>query len=328
MNKYLKTSAMAIAAILALTTASAQKEKEKKEKSDKKSQTITIVRNHNSDSSEKFTVVVDGEKITINGKPIEEYKGSDIKVITGDNNFRMISPSRAYAPVAGRVPMHVSGVKGADVFSSWNSNAAMLGVSSDDGDGGAKITEVTKDGAADKAGLKEGDIITKVNEFNVSDADDLPMAIKKFKPEEKVTITYKRNGATQTTTAELQKSTNNFGQNFKLADTDFAYNFDMNNKVFSTFGRPRLGLQVEDLQDGNGVKVLDVNDDTPAGKAGIKKDDVITSFNGKEIKGVDDIREAMQDIKQGDTIKVSYKRAGSPATAEIKFPKPVKKANI
>jgi serine protease Do len=326
MNTNLKMGALALAAVLSLTTATAQN---KKTRSDRRSQTITIVRSGDrSDTTEKMTIVVDGDKVTINGKPVEDFKDSDVRVITSDQNFKMIGPGKVWAAPRGtRAPMAIAGIDG-DNFFSWNSNAAVLGVDTEDGEGGAKITEVTKDGAAEKAGLKAGDIITKVNEFNVADADDLPMAIKKFKPEDKVTISYKRDGREQTASATLQKNKDSFASGFAMTAPSYNFNFDNGTKGYSFFNRARLGLQVEDLEEGNGVKVLDVNDDAPAAKAGLKKDDVITSFNGKDIKGVDDIRDAMKDVKPSETVKVTFKRSGATQNAEIKFPKPVKKASL
>jgi serine protease Do len=320
-----KIPALAAIAMFALATASAQKER--KERTGRKNQSITIVRTGDSASAEKMTIVVDGDKVTINGKPVEDYKGSDIRVITSDEHFKYMTPGRVWsAPKVPRAPLAIRRVPGAD-FAGWNTNGAVLGVNTEDGDGGAKITEVTKDGAAEKAGLKEGDIITKVNDFNVADADDLPMAIKKFKADDKVTITYKRDGKQQTATATLQKN-KGFATTYAMADMDFNFDFDHGNQAFALFGKPRLGLQIEDLEEGNGVKVLDVNEETPAEKAGLKKDDVITSFNGKEVKGVDDIRNAMKDVKAGETVKVNYRRGGSTQSTEIKFPKPVKKATL
>lgn len=324
MNTNWKTSALALAAVLTLTTATAQKDKKEVEK---KRKSITIVTTSDGDSTEKMTIVVDGEKVTINGKPAEDYKGSEVRVITG-RDVKVTAPARVWSQGKGpRAPMAIAGVDG-DVF-SWNSNAAVLGVSSEDADGGAKITELSKDGAAEKAGLKVGDVITKVNEFNVADADDLPMAIGKFKADDKVTVTYKRDGKEQTASATLQKNKNSFGSTFALADHDFAFDFDNGQtRAYRFSSKPRLGLQIEDLEEGKGVKVLDVNDDSPAAKAGLKKDDVITSFDGKEIKGVDDIRSAMKDVEAGETIKVSFKRGGSTQNIDIKFPKPVKKASL
>jgi serine protease Do len=327
MTTNLKTTALALAAVLSLTTATAQNKRSNRHE---KSRSITIVRSGDrTDSTQKMTIVVDGDQVTINGKPAEDYKDSDIRIITTDDNFKMISPGRIWStPRTPHAPMAVAGVN-ADVFSS-SSNGTVFGVSTEDGEGGAKITAITKDGAADKAGLKVGDVITKVNDFNVADADDLPMAIRKFKPEENVTVKYKRDGKEQIVSAILQKNENSFASAFAMTDHDFDFNFDQGQgiRTYSAFGRPRLGVQVEDLEEGNGVKVLDVSEETPAAKAGLKKDDVITAVNGKEIKTVDDVRLAMKDVKQGETVKVSYKRNESSQNVEIKFPKAVKKASL
>jgi serine protease Do len=327
MNTNWKNAAVALAAMMALTSATAQK-KDKNDKDKKKSQTITIVRS--GDATEKITVEVDGDKVTVNGKPIEEFKSDDIQVVTGVDKFRMLAPGQTWT---GKFPGATGqGLFELDKFMSWGNNG-MLGVSAEDGEGGAKVTEVTKESAAEKAGLKTGDIITKVNDVNVADADDLPAAISKFKPEEKVTITYKRDGKESTASATLDKNAHSFSRSFDIKDHDFKdhdfnFNFDKGVQGYNLVRKPRLGLQVEDLQEGNGVKVLDVNNETPAAKAGLQKDDVITSFNGKEIKSVDDIRAAMKDLKEGDSVQVAYKRAGSSQTADIKFPKAVKKASI
>lgn len=313
---------MALAATLSLATATAQKtEKEKDKDKDKKKQSITIIRT--GDSDEKITVEVTGDKITINGKPAEEYKGADVQVITSSDN-RFLRPGRVWAGAPG-APMAIAGPR---AFSAVGANKAVLGVSMDDAEGGAKVTEVTKESAAEKAGLKVGDVITKVNDYNVADADDLPAALSKFKPEEKVTITYKRDGKEATTSATLQQNKNVLGQTFVMGDHDFNFDFKDGQRAYTFSRKTRLGIQIQDLEEGDGVKVLDVSAETPAGKAGLQKDDVITSFNGKDVKNIEEMRNAFKEVKEGDTVKLTYKRAGAVQTAEIKFPKPVKKASL
>lgn len=327
MNTNWKIAVVTLAALVSFNAASAQKGKKGADADKKKTQTITIVRS--GESEEKITVEVDGDKVTVNGKPIADYKG-EVEVIAGETDVYRVRPGRLNALRVPAAPVAVAGMDG-DHLISWNSNSAVLGVSTENGEGGASIKDVTSGSAADKAGLKEGDIITKVNEQNVADADDLPAAISKFKPEDKITITYKRDGKEQTTTATLQKNDHSFDHAFAIADKfeHFDFDHDMGHGKSFVFSRkPRLGLQVEDLQDGNGVKVLDVNAETPAGKAGIQKDDVISSFNGKEIKGVDELKASMKDVKEGDTVKVTLKRGGSSQTVDITFPKAVKKASL
>ncbi len=68
---------------------------------------------------------------------------------------------------------------------------------------GAKIQAVTPGGAADRAGLKAGDVVTKVDKRQVTDADSLIAAVRSNRPGTKVTLTYVRNGKTETVTATL-----------------------------------------------------------------------------------------------------------------------------
>jgi len=79
-----------------------------------------------------------------------------------------------------------------------------LGVKAGDNEaGGAKVSEVVSGGAAAKAGLKTGDVITKFGDSVINDADDLVSAVQSHNPGEQVSVTYTRDGATQTTTVTL-----------------------------------------------------------------------------------------------------------------------------
>jgi putative serine protease PepD len=81
---------------------------------------------------------------------------------------------------------------------------AVLGVSASDvTGGGARIEAVTASSGAAKAGLRAGDIITKVDSTIVSDATELTAAIRAHAAGDKVQLTYTRNGSSHTTTATL-----------------------------------------------------------------------------------------------------------------------------
>ncbi|SDH62895.1 putative serine protease PepD [Sinosporangium album] len=83
---------------------------------------------------------------------------------------------------------------------------AYLGVSLADaanGTEGAHVAEVTQGSPADKAGLRQGDVITKIHNTNVDESDDVVGAVRGFKPGDQVTITYVRGGQTQTATVSL-----------------------------------------------------------------------------------------------------------------------------
>jgi putative serine protease PepD len=87
---------------------------------------------------------------------------------------------------------------------------ARLGVSvsaasqSQDGlqnDEGASIEKVNAGSTADNAGIAPGDVITKVDDHLITDADSLIATIRSYRPGDKVTVTFTHDG--QTKTAEL-----------------------------------------------------------------------------------------------------------------------------
>ncbi len=289
-----------------------------------------IIIRKKTDKDEKMTIVVDGDKVTVNGKDIADLKDDEIQVLRGRGRMAMLSPR-----IADKIKME----KLAPIFNenfnfSFSANSAVLGVGTEKNEKGAKITEVTKESAASKAGLQKEDIITKVGDTKVATPEELYNAIGKYKPEDKVSISYLRDGKEGTATAVLEKSQHpvmvrGFGLNDDMRRN---YNFEMPNmpeiKNLMIMRRPRLGLQVQDMDNANGVKVLDVNEDSPAAKAGLQKDDQILSVDGKEVKSVDALREKTKDLKEGETVKLSYQRNGKTQTAELVLPRKLKTANL
>lgn len=68
---------------------------------------------------------------------------------------------------------------------------------------GAVVKSVTSGGAAGKAGIQVGDVITKVDDQQINSADSLVAAIRSYKPGTPVTLSYVRNGQTSTTQVTL-----------------------------------------------------------------------------------------------------------------------------
>lgn len=322
MNNWIKLSATALATVVIATSSIAQDQKEKRSKDSEKSQEIVIRKK--GDKTDKMTIVVDGNNVTINGKPMDEFKNEDVTVFKrepSDRSFRRFEN--------GREPF---GPGNFNRMLRSHSNKAMLGVITQKADNGVKVTDVTKESGAEKAGLKKEDIITKAGNASINAPEDLMEAIGKYKPNDKVDITYLRNGKESKASVVL-------GEN-KSKDFAFNYNNDFNfefpkgpmppleNFNFNFTGKPRIGLQIQDVEDGKGVKVKDVDEDSPASKAGMKEGDVITQVNGKNVSGVDDLRDEIKDVKEGDAVKFSYQRDGKTQTAEIKLPKRLKSANL
>lgn len=69
---------------------------------------------------------------------------------------------------------------------------------------GALIIDVSKDSTADAAGLKKGDVITKLDDYKISDYEYLKYYLYRYNVGDKVKITYIRNGKENTTTVTLK----------------------------------------------------------------------------------------------------------------------------
>jgi serine protease Do len=325
----MKTLIKPVLSLLGICLATGVLAQEPKIETTEKKKSDVIIRKKG-DSKEKMTIVIDGDKVTVNGKPVDDYKNDDLEIISGED-----LPDAPFPPGIAYAPENFD-VMGRDFMREIHSNKAFLGVMTKKVADGAEITEVTKESAAGKAGLKEGDIITKVNEDKIADADDLYQAIGKYKPEDKVTITYKRGGKESKVTVTLEENKQvrafawkgnpdeNFNFNFKNAPRIEGWGDDFK----MHFGKPRLGLQVQETEDSKGVKVLDVDDDEPAGKAGIEEDDIITAINGKTVTSLENIKEVMKEVKDGDTIKLDILRDGKSQTINVKFPKELKTTDL
>src|SRR5688572_15967008 len=182
------------------------KEKEASKQKEVKKNVEQIVITRNSDAKEKTVIEINGDKITVNGKPIEDLKDGDVKVHR--NKYKTMEGLNTYTlPRNGGQSFSWDGDHGNQfrMFGDMDENRAMLGVVTEETEGGVKVTEITAESAAKKAGIKEGDIIKKINETKIEEPDQLSEAIRKHKPGEKVTVTLLRDKKEQKVTAELGK---------------------------------------------------------------------------------------------------------------------------
>jgi serine protease Do len=219
-------------------------------------------------------------------------------------------------------------------------NKPFLGVTTDKEGDGAKITEVSEGSAAGKAGLKEGDIIIRINDQKVTSPEDLSKAVGKYKPEEKVTVVYKRDGKEQSQSVALGKRKNVIS--YSTPGMDHAFNFDMGNgnsnnyrklqdeaeRSLNLYSRAKLGIKAQETEEGKGVKVLEVGKESTAEKAGVKEGDIITEFDGTEVNDVDKLRELALLAAAKTSFKIKLVRDGKPQEILVKIPKKLKTTNL
>lgn len=332
----------ALAALLAVFSVPALAQDEKKvekEIKEKKKEVEQIVITRNTNSKEKTIIEINGDKITVNGKPIEDLKDGEVKVHR--NKYKTLEGLNAHTVPRGRLGQSYNW--DGDSFNFFNDadeNRAMLGVVTEETEGGVKVTDITDESAAEKAGIKAGDVITKINDTKIEEPDQLSEAIRKHKPGDKVTVTLLRDKKEQKITTELGKwkGVGAFGfgpgQNFKMDMPDYKELLapkiqGVPRQNWSWSGNtPRLGLSVQDTDEGKGVKVIEVDHDSNAAKAGLKENDLITHFNDKEVNSADEVAKLVKENKDKTTIKLKIKRDGKTENIEVKMPRKLKTTDI
>ena len=88
-----------------------------------------------------------------------------------------------------------------------------------------------------------------------------------------------------------------------------------------------LGVSISDLtpdlrkvyKHKEGAVVLNVDDDTPAKKAGLKRGDLILKVNDQKIEDASDLKNAIGSIAPGETVTLTYERNGKTKTVRVKL---------
>lgn len=326
----------ALAAPVLLPAQQEGKEKEKKE-----AEQIIITRK--GAGSDKIVVEIDGDKVKVNGK---DYKKGDGDISVSRSRIKDVY---AFGGNDGAISFwNPEGGGLRALASTAGMNRAMLGVTTEKAEKGVLIQDVTKESAAEKMGLKKEDVILKIDDTKIESPDDLSKAIQAKKPGDKVKVTYLRDKKESTGTAELTswKGMGAFSvtpglESFKMDLGDL--NFDQylapranmqavprlrgfNYNISS--GAPKLGLSVQDTEDGKGVKVLEVEEDGNGAKAGIKEDDIITEVDGKAVNSADEIARIMRESREKISVKMKLTRKGKTETVDVKIPRKLKTADL
>ncbi|OSZ73782.1 hypothetical protein CAP36_17420 [Chitinophagaceae bacterium IBVUCB2] len=342
---WVRLSALIVAVALLAPASLLAQPGEKGDKGDKgvkeKKEVRQFIITNKSGKDDKIVVEIVGDKVTVNGKPVEEYKDGDVTVRSTKvrdydaltNLYNATGGAWSFDEKNGRSMLRT------------DANHAMLGVTTEETEGGVLVNDITKESAAEKIGLKEGDIITKIDDKKIASPDELSKAIREHKPGDKVAVTYLRDKKEQKATGELTKwkgvsALTVPGYKMDMGDMNFEQVMPRVQgvpRVGSPFGgqnwswsggAPKLGLSVQDTDDGKGVKVIEVDSESNAAKAGVKNDDVITEVDGKAVNSTDDMVKMIKESKEKTSIMVKLLRGGKTQNIEVKMPKKIKTADL
>lgn len=176
---------------------------------------------------------------------------------------------------------------------------------------GMYVTGFGENSGAEDAGIKKGDIITKIDSYAITDFADLSAAIGSKRPGDKVQVTYLRNGKENVTTATLRDQkggtstrtkadlsvTEKIGAEFKPLDERFKTDYGLNSGVIAT-----------NVAEGGEVA-----------KIGIVDNYIVIEINGKPVNSQKDVEKILD--KYSGNVQVKFVDAyGQIYTRGFKMP--------
>lgn len=249
-----------------------------------------------------------GRAIGINQRqsqtPIESFIQTDAAVNQGNSggalintngeligiNSAILAPSGTYAGYSFAIPINLVKKIVNDLVKFGDVKRPYLGLQAapdkfDSGDG-AHIGSTAKDGAAAEAGLKSGDIITKINDVPINSWTELQGSIASYNVGDKVKIAYKRDGKEQVTTATLKTIPTAY-ENITSAPAE-----SILDRLGATLKNVDEKLATKNNIDG-GVMVTNIKDNSPFKKARVSDGFIITRVDGMEINNIEDFKKAL-----------------------------------
>ncbi|MFW0699313.1 serine endoprotease DegQ [Pantoea sp. R13S299] len=172
----------------------------------------------------------------------------------------------------GEVKRGQLGIKGTEM------TADMAKAFNVDAQRGAFVSEVLPQSAAQKAGVKSGDIITSINDKPITSFAELRVKVGTTPPGEQVKLGLLREGKPLTVTVTLEQSSQTTASAQLMSPA----------------------LQGATLSDGQtktgdkGVKVDTIEKGTPAEQVGLQKDDVIIGVNRSRVQNIAELRKILE----------------------------------
>ena len=181
---------------------------------------------------------------------------------------------------------------------------------------GVFVNQVTPGGPADRAGVREADIITAFNGKPVKTGDDLLNMVSETPVGARVPVTVLRDGKRVELTIEV-------GDRAKIVAANLRPGEESGEEGSGEEGQPvKFGLSVQNLtgsereslnfKESGGVLVTGVDDGSFADDLGIRRGDIIVAINRQPVDSVDSVRKIAGTLKPGDAVafKLMHNGAG------------------
>jgi S1-C subfamily serine protease len=264
--------------------------------------------------------------------------------------------SRAEAPSSGMalaVPVDIVRKVSAEIKEKGKVSHGWMGVSISENDRGqVEINDVESDSPAELAGLREEDILLKIDGRPITSASMFASEIRTSKPGQEIKLEVERAGKT----SEVKVKLGEYPEEEARRELELRYPRlfppappeppelerikpekaprtprppeSRLRQVWPRWEKRKyIGIYLEAInqelleyfgvKEERGLLVTRLTKDGPAEKAGLKVGDVILRVDGKRVNSVDELSEMIQDRKKGDKVKIELVRNKKPMAIEV-----------
>ncbi len=224
-------------------------------------------------------------------------------------NAAIASPTGSYAGYSFTIPINIAKKIANDLIKTGSAQRAFLGVrpamvrnadgsyESKEGNG-VEISVAAPGGGAAAAGLKEGDIINKINDKTINTWNELVEQVASYSVGDKITLTYTRNGKQIIVPVTLK----NEGGNFEMVTQQ-----TLAKKLGAEFENVDAKKAKEyGIDGGVVVKTLDSKGMLKRQNPAIKQGFIILRIDGQDITSVDELNAMLENNKKSTVIQGFY----------------------
>ena len=180
---------------------------------------------------------------------------------------------------------------------------------------GALVADVTPDGPAEKAGIKRRDVIIGFDDTEINEMSQLPKSVAATPPGTKSEIILLREGKKKKISVLLGQLPEKIAKKPKIEEKkDVENDLGLAVQEINPIIQKRLNLQ-----DSQGVIIVNVRRASPAWNAGLRKADIIVEINKKEIKDIEEYKNIINKIKQDESLLFLVRRNQNTIYVALKF---------
>jgi photosystem II stability/assembly factor-like uncharacterized protein len=168
-----------------------------------------------------------------------------------------------------------------------------LGVQGEDATGGAKLTQITENSPAAKAGLKAEDLVVAVDKAEIKSYEPLVDRISAGKAGDKLTLKVRRGKEDKEIVVTLEDRPP-----------------DPREQMMQQMAQSRVsfGFMGQSQEDQKGLRVTQVTPNSAAAKAGIQAGDVVMAVDQNKVLSMQQLTQAVRNKKPGEKVTLTVVR--------------------